>query len=125
MKPVILLVDDEHDLVTMLAEVLTHRRTDHDVLVATSFDEADQTLQMLEVDGRDLALLVLDHALDGRTGLELIEANQQQLASTPRILYTGQATQEITRAAEQLNATVMWKPAPLQQWLTAVEQALS
>ena len=120
--PVILLVDDEADLVSILAEALRHELPNHTIQVATSFDQGEAVLD--EIGADDLALLILDHALDGQTGVDFLQRNASRLEGVPRILYTGQAPQAAVEAAQQLQAEVLWKPTPLTEWLQAVQRAL-
>jgi CheY-like chemotaxis protein len=117
-----LLVDDEVDLVQVLAEALAVARPDVPVLTAGSFDEALTQLDRSEPDGP--AVVVADHGIGGRTGTELLEAVRGRFPATRLMLFTGQASPVAEARARAIGASVLWKPIELKQWIRAVENLL-
>ena len=122
MRDIILLVDDEVDLVSVLAEVLSVSCPAYEVRVASSYDDAEAELDRLG--GARLALLVADHRMGGRTGTELIQQARARFPSVPAMLFTGQATPEAEAQAVAAGARVVWKPLELTKWLGVVEEML-
>ena len=118
MRPIILLVDDEVDLVHVLAEVLTSSRPEFEVRVASSYEEAEAELDRLG--GAPLALVVADHRIGIRTGTELLTEVRCRFPLVPAMLLTGQASREAENRAEAVGARVVLKPVALADWLGAV-----
>lgn len=123
-KPVILLVDDEEDLVQVMATSLSHALPEHLVQTATSLDEALETIQRLEGTEDHLGLVLVDHVLGGRTGLELLEFLHEHHPGVPKLLFTGQASEQVEERAEQLGVRVLWKPMRLAALQDEVRRAL-
>jgi DNA-binding NtrC family response regulator len=123
-KPVILLVDDEQDLVAVLAEAAGLALPAFEIVETTSIDEAEAILADLEATDTPLSLVVVDHALGGRTGMEFIEALQERYPSVPSILFTGRAPADIEERAKKLGARVLWKPIRLKAWIGEVRALL-
>ncbi len=118
----VLLVDDETDLVAVLQEALQASHPGVHVETACSFDEALTVLDRLPA-GPDL--VVADHRIGGRTGLELLAVVAQRFPGTRRMLFTGQASSEAESQARVLGARVVWKPIELATWLREVEALLA
>ena len=125
MKPVILLLDDEEDLVTVLAAALARELPAYEVIGSTSVEHAEELLTDLEVNGTHLSLVVVDHILGGITGLQFLEELRTRFPEVPSILYTGRAPKEVEERARRVGARVLWKPIPLSRWLGEVNQMLS
>lgn len=122
MKPVILLVDDEEDLVTVLREAIDLSLPGYRAVGSTSADDAERLLDTL---GRgELCLVCVDHRLGGRTGLELLERIRRRYPHMPAMLFTGQAPPAVEIRAKELGARVVWKPLRLSQWLGEVHALL-
>lgn len=123
MKPVILLVDDEADLVEVLQDAIGVCLPNYRAVASTSADEAEETLSALDKD-EQLSLVCVDHRLGGRTGLDLLESLQSRYPDVPSILFTGQATASDEARAEAVGARVLWKPLRLSSWLEQIQALL-
>lgn len=124
MQPVILLVEDEDDLLQILSEAVELVLPDYQVRSASSIDEAESVIRELAAGGQSLALVVVDHLLGGRTGLEFLEQLRSSNADLPCMLYTGQAPPEVEARAAIARIRVVWKPIRLQSWLSEVRELL-
>jgi len=124
LKPVILLVDDEPDLVEVLRDALGVSLPDYRAIASTSAEEAEATLRALGSDEK-LSLVCVDHRLGGRTGLDLLESLRQRYPDVPSVLFTGQATASDEARAEAVGARVLWKPLRLSSWLEQIQDLLS
>lgn len=122
MKPVILLVDDEPDLLQVLRDALGAALPEYDVANSTCFEEATRLLSVL--DDR-LSLVVVDHMLGGPTGLDFLERLRVDHPQVPSMLFTGQATSAVEERARALGARVVWKPVRLRHWLEEVQMLLA
>ncbi|MFT4628590.1 MAG: DNA-binding NtrC family response regulator [Myxococcota bacterium] len=120
-KPMILLVDDEPDLLGVLAEALGMAMPEYLVKTLSSYEDAEAALDALE---DDLRLVVVDHLLGDRTGLDLLGRLRRTHPSVPSILFTGQATTDVEHHARAYGARVLWKPVRLRAWITEVRSAL-
>lgn len=121
-KPVILLVEDEEDLLSVLSEAITMKFPDYEVASASTPEQAEALLDDLEATGSELALLIVDHQLGGdRTGLDLLESRNMKV---PSIIFTGQAPPAVERRALAFGAKVLWKPIPLKTLLAEVTALL-
>jgi DNA-binding NtrC family response regulator len=118
----VLLVDDETDLVAVLQEALQASHPNIKVETAGSFDEALGVLGRL-ADGPDV--VVADHRIGGRTGLELLSVVARRFPAARGMLFTGQASPEAESQARALGAKVVWKPVELATWLREVEALLA
>ena len=121
-KPMILLVDDEPDLLGVLAEALHTALPGYAVKTLSSYEAAVATLDGLEA---DLRLVVVDHLLGGGTGLDLLGRLRSTHPAVPSILFTGQATSDVEENARAFGAQVLWKPVRLRTWLSTVQSALA
>lgn len=124
MKPVILLIDDEVDLVEVLQDAIDVSLPDYRAASATSVDDAEATLRELGAD-ETLALVCVDHRLGGRTGLEFLEALRETYPDVPAILFTGQASPSDEERANAVGARVLWKPLRLSSWLKQIQELLA
>lgn len=122
MKPVILLLDDERDLLQVLRDALGAALPQYEVVGSTCFEEAERVLHAL--DDR-LSLVVVDHMLGGRTGLDFLEQLRHDFPDLPSMLLSGQATPDVEARARTLGARVMWKPVRLRHWLGEVQELLA
>jgi two-component system response regulator YesN len=122
-KPVILLVDDEEDLVSVLRDAIDLSLPAYRAVGSTSIEEAEK--ELAGIDSQLLSLVCVDHRLGGRTGLDFIEALQQRYPGVPTILFTGQASPTVEARAQRAGARVLWKPIRLSQWLGEVRSMLS
>ena len=122
---VILIVEDEPDLLQVMMSSITHAMSDYEVKSATSIDEAERVLSELEEAAGELALVVVDHVLGGRTGLELLESLSQRHPRVPTLMFTGQAPVGVELRARQVGARILWKPAKLKSLLGEVQTLLA
>lgn len=123
MKPVILLVDDEEDLVSVLRDAIDLSLPAYKAVGSTSVEAAEQALATLG--DEELSLVCVDHRLGGRTGLEFLESLRTRYPRVPSILFTGQAAPWVEERAQQVGARVLWKPIRLSQWLGEVQALLA
>jgi DNA-binding NtrC family response regulator len=122
-KPVILLVDDEEDLVSVLRDAIDLSLPGYRAVGSTSVEDAEETLAALH--GEELSLVCVDHRLGGRTGIEFLESIRERYPKVPSILFTGQASQSVEERAQKAGARVLWKPIRLSQWLGEVQALLA
>ncbi|MCB9684194.1 MAG: response regulator [Alphaproteobacteria bacterium] len=123
MKPVILLVDDEEDLVSVLTDAIHLSMPGYEAVGSTSVEDAEKALA--NVSAGQLSLVCVDHRLGGRTGLEFLEEVRRRFPDVPSILFTGQASLSVEERAHQVGARVLWKPIRLSQWIGEVQAMLS
>lgn len=109
-KPAILLVDDEPDLLRSLVGLL---RRDFDVHTAESGDEALKIMSE-----RPIHVLMTDQRMPSMTGSELIQTACHEYPATTQILFTGYA--DIKSVIEAVNTgrlyryiTKPWDPEEL------------
>lgn len=118
-KRSLLLVDDEHLVLTTLAIGLS--RVGYIVSTAESVDEAEATL----ASGERPDLVILDVSMPGRSGLELAE----RLCSfdhIPFMLLTAYSDQEIVEQAATCGALgYLVKPVDIRQLVPTIEAALA
>lgn len=91
-KPTVLLVDDEENILKSLTRTL--RKCSVDVVTATSGKEALFIMENTEVD-----LIISDMRMPGMTGAEFLEIAARDYPQAVRILLTGYADLESTIAA--------------------------
>ncbi len=124
MKPVILLVDDEEDLVAVLQDAVGLSMPGYHAVSSTSVEDAEDALRSLDEDV-ELSLVCVDQRLGGRTGIEFLEELRARYPNLPSILFTGQATPTEEARARAVGARVLWKPIRLSQWLGEVQSMLA
>jgi CheY-like chemotaxis protein len=121
MAPTILLVDDQHDILSLVHSALqTLQRAELEIVEATSGEDA-----LLEVGRRKVDLLILDYRLPGMTGIELMHHVRARQPDVRVILITGitdrKARDEMLNAGA---AAIFEKPIPLGDFLGTVERNL-
>ena len=121
MAPVILLVDDQHDILRLLHSALdTLQKPELEILEASSGESALQIVGDRRVD-----LLVTDYNLPGINGMEMMHRTRAGQPDIRVILITGGSDRGVRD--EMLNAgavAVFSKPIPLGDFLYAVERGL-
>ncbi len=85
MKPIVLLIDDDENLLLGLERAL--RKLPYQMLTAKSGDEAMQILKSREVD-----VIVVDEVIPGVSGSDLLAWTAENAPDTIRIMLTGNAT---------------------------------
>lgn len=118
MEPLrILVVDDEEDLVSTLAERLALRG--FQVETATRGDDA-----LRYVAGGDFNVLILDVKMPGIDGLELMGQIRQKRPDLPIILFTGQAsTADAERGMREGACDYVLKPVDLDDLIDKITSA--
>ena len=124
MKPVILLVDDEEDLVGILQDAIGLSLPGYLAVASTSVDDAETLLSQLPRDTK-LSLVCVDQRLGGKTGLDFLEDLRARYPHVPSVLFTGQASAREEARAKEVGATVLWKPLRLEHWLLEIQQLLA
>ncbi len=120
----ILLVDDETDLIEVLADALAARLPGFVIQRASSVADAEAAVASLDASGTELALVVSDHRLGDGDGLKFIASLRARHPGLPAILYTGQAGPEVVAAASAAGVRLLWKPIRLATWIAEVRAAL-
>jgi len=97
----ILCIEDEREVRDALERDLEPFNTFFEVEVAEDADDAASVVEEFEKQGKELALVLCDHILPGKLGVDfLVELNQSpQTATSKKVLVTGQAGLEETVCA--------------------------
>lgn len=100
-KLFIVYVDDQREVLTTLSKDL---KTFESFVLVEECESADEALKLIEdidSDGDLLAVLISDHIMPGKTGVEfLIEINNDgRFGLTKKMMLTGQATHQDTITA--------------------------
>ncbi len=115
----ILLVDDEQEFVTALAERLELRG--YEVRAVNSGEEA---LQVLEADVPQA--VVLDLKMPGLSGLEVLKRIKEQFQSLPVLLLTGYGSTKDGMKGMQFGAyDYLMKPLNIDDLITKVHEAVN
>jgi CheY-like chemotaxis protein len=95
----ILFVDDERQLLSVLASNLEEDIDDLEIVTASNATEAIERLEKLEID-----CIVSDYKMPGTDGLDLLERSREKNPNIPFILFTSKGSEEI--ASRAINADV-------------------
>lgn len=97
-KPEIICVDDEREVLAALKRDLAGFKDYCNLTYCESAEEAQEVLEDLDAEGRPVALIVCDHIMPGKNGVDfLIELNKDsRFARIKKLLLTGLATQQDT-----------------------------
>jgi DNA-binding NtrC family response regulator len=100
-KYTILVVDDEREVLDSVRADLAPLSNRFDIEVAQSADEAQEVIDSFEPEQRKLALILCDHVMPGKQGVDfLIDLHKQDKGRlAKKILLTGQAGLQATIAA--------------------------
>lgn len=119
--PKILIVDDDFEIVSLLAEVL--RREGHDVDSACEPVEGMKKARTLKPD-----LIILDYHMPGTTGAHLYESLRRNSASrtTPILFMSGEASPEhiLAEISDAGASQFLAKPVHLEEFRQTVRQML-
>ena len=120
--PTILIVDDEHDVLTAFAAVLRHEG--YAVRTATTPEKA---LQMLDSERPDLVLLDINLGnMDQTDGLDLLRQMRERLPQLKAVVVSGYldlVTRQVALAAGALDC---WpKPVTMQMLIERTAQVLA
>jgi CheY-like chemotaxis protein len=114
----VMVVEDDHDERTMLAEVL--RELGFTVEIAP---DAGVAMALLD-DGANVELLISDHRMPGMTGVELTRELALRHPEVRTVLLTAYVDADTCRAAVQANAvTVLAKPLSVMDLERVLEEA--
>lgn len=116
--PHVLLVDDEEDLVTLLARRL--RKRDVDVVTATSGQEAlDLAVR------RRFDVAVVDLKMPGMDGVEVMQRLKRTQPYLETIMFTGHGSTESALECGKLEAfRYVMKPCPFEDLLETIHEAV-
>ena len=96
----ILFVDDERQLLSVLASNLEENIESLDVVTASNATEAVERLEQLDVD-----CVVSDYKMPGSDGLELLERCRERDPDVPFILFTSKGSEDIASRAIDADVT--------------------
>lgn len=129
MKPVILCIDDQREVLTALRKDLENFTSHCELIDCESAGEAGEVLDEIDADGRELALVVCDHVMPGQSGVAFLTDLRQDLRfpRTKKLLLTGLATQQDTIQAINLAHIDQFLEKPWQRdrLLETVKQLLA
>ncbi|MCF8024389.1 MAG: response regulator [Desulfobacteraceae bacterium] len=115
----ILLVDDEEEFVTTLAERLGIRG-----FAAEAATSGRQALN--KMDGRDFDLVVLDVKMPGMGGLEVMDSIKDRSPDLPVILLTGHGAAGEGRQGMHKGASdYLMKPLDIDELISKIHEALT
>ena len=115
--PHILLIDDDLNVLGMVAEALTHFG-----MKVHPFAEGRRALRLLEdPDSPQFDLVITDINMDGMDGFDVINRVKSTKPSLPVILMTGQATLDFAIRAMRMGASNLFqKPLTLRELVNSV-----
>lgn len=90
----ILVVDDDDDLRSVLAEAVRRNFPDIEVIECSSGTDALREAQLAQKAGRELALAITDEVMPGLRGIDLMEALAHIYPDAARAIVTGYASVE-------------------------------
>lgn len=115
----ILVVDDDHNTREALAFLLTG--AGYEVFEASDGEEALEYLERLPLD-----LVLLDHGMPRKTGLQVMETLSHVVHSSKIILITAHDSEEVRRQSKALRAAAfVVKPLNRQRLMKLVEKTLA
>jgi DNA-binding NtrC family response regulator len=113
----VLLVDDEEDLVTLLADRLSKRQMD--VVGATSGEEA-----LAICEDRVFDVAVIDLKMPGMDGVEVMQKLKEMHPLTEMVMFTGHGTMESALEAGKLDAfRYVMKPCDFDELVGVIQAA--
>ena len=114
----VLLVDDEEDLVTAMAERLSYRDIDADWAV-----DCDQAMDLMKQNPYDVA--VLDVKMPNLSGIELKKELEKIRPETRYIFLTGHGSDDDFRAGAAEASRYLAKPLDLEILIRTMEEVLT
>ncbi len=113
----VLIVDDEEELVTTIAERLQIRG-----IQAQTATDGETALKMIEADPPQV--VVLDVMMPGMGGIEILQRMKAQNLNIPVILLTGYGSSEQGKKGIELGAfDYLMKPCDLNMLISKIQEA--
>jgi len=114
----VLLVDDEEDFVTTLAERLNLRGIDADVAL-----DGEEALNKMNKKRPDV--IILDVMMPGLSGIDVLRQTKETLPDTPVILLTGRgSTREGIDGMEEGAFDYLMKPINIEDLMKKMDEAV-
>lgn len=103
-KPALICVDDQREVLSSLLHDLEDIAAEVQIVDCESAAEALEAIEELDAEGVPIALVVSDHVMPEKTGVEFLTELREdgRFAATKKMLLTGLATQDDT--IEAINA---------------------
>jgi two-component system, response regulator, stage 0 sporulation protein F len=116
----IILVDDDANILGIMARIVSFVATGYEVLAVASAREA-----LAAMDGRAIPLVITDYNMPEMNGLALLSEVKQRSPGTVVALVTAYASADLQRQAWQLGASYMLpKPMTIEQIEQVVQEVL-
>ena len=95
---IIIIIEDQREVLEAIAKDLAFFEDAFLIEECDSADEAEELMESLDAEGHHIALVVSDHIMPGRSGVDfLIELNaDDRFRATKKVLLTGLATHSDT-----------------------------
>jgi two-component system chemotaxis response regulator CheY len=128
-KPVIICIDDQREVLAALRKDLANFSRHFELYDCESASEASEVLDEIDAAGQELVLVICDHVMPGKSGVDFLTDLRQDLRfpRTKKLLLTGLATQKDTiQAINQARIDrFIEKPWQREQLLETVKQLLA
>ncbi|HIF9204274.1 TPA: response regulator [Photobacterium damselae] len=125
----IICVDDQREVLSAVLKDLAPLNDFFNVEDCESADEALELMDDLDAEGEFIALVISDHVMPGKTGVELLTEISQdaRFVHTKKVLLTGQATHQDTIEAINLARIESYfeKPWKAEQLLTSARTLIT
>ncbi|HIF9308229.1 TPA: response regulator [Photobacterium damselae] len=125
----IICVDDQREVLSAVLKDLAPLNDFFNVEDCESADEALELMDDLDAEGEFIALMISDHVMPGKTGVELLTEISQdaRFVHTKKVLLTGQATHQDTIEAINLARIESYfeKPWKAEQLLTSARTLIT
>ncbi|AWK81516.1 response regulator [Photobacterium damselae] len=125
----IICVDDQREVLSAVLKDLAPLNDFFNVEDCESADEALELMDDLDAEGEFIALVISDHVMPGKTGVELLTKISQdaRFVHTKKVLLTGQATHQDTIEAINLARIESYfeKPWKAEQLLTSARTLIT
>lgn len=97
----IICVDDQREVLSAVVQDLSPLKEYFTIEDCESADEALDLMDELDAEGEFIGLVISDHVMPGKTGVELLTeiSIDSRFSATKKVLLTGQATHQDTIAA--------------------------
>jgi len=97
-KLFLICIDDQREVLSALLKELRDLKPYFEILDCESAAEAEEALDEVEMQGGELALIICDHVMPEKTGVQFLAETRRsnRFPKTRQILLTGLATQDDT-----------------------------